>query len=201
MGKGEAMPFVCTPSEGEWDGDPPLDRFHYIAPAEFGGAPEPVKFSLEVPARREAAGGGRGQRDPGLARQELFAIVVPELRRAGVRRILCRYDGGNDEGFATPDAVETEDGRLVEAAALRGPLGEAGVLEKLYAAEVIRRLPDVFPDPPSDHCVLRWLCDEWAAMLLGEGYGAGGYSMYGTFTVDIEGCTIADDRDAGPPAG
>jgi len=196
------MPFVCAPSAGDWDGDPPFDRFEYIAPAEFGGAVEPVSFSLEVPARQQADDRqhARGDRDAALARQELFAIVIPELQRAGVRRIFCRYDGGNDEGFASPDAVETRDGGLIAAATLKGPLGEAGVLEKLYAAEVIRRLPDVFPDQPSDLCVLRWVCDEWAAMLLGDGYGAGGCCMYGTFTVDLERCTISDDRDAGPPA-
>jgi len=187
------MPFVCAPLEEGWDGDPPLERFQYVAPAEFGGAPEPVRFSLDVPARQD------GERDPSLARQELFAIVIPELRRAGVRRVLCRYDGGNDEGFATPDAIEMQDGGRLEAAALKEALRDAGILEKLYAAEIVRRLPEAFPDQPSDVCVLRWLCDEWAAMLLGESYGDGGYSMYGTFDVDIEGCTISDDRDACPP--
>lgn len=192
------MPFVCAPREENGVVDPPFDNFQYIPPAEFGGAAEPVSFSLEVPARPQGCG-DRNARDAGVARQELFAIVIPELRAAGVRRIFCSYDGGNDEGFATPDAIETADG-VVEALALAGPLGDAGVLEKLYAAEVIRRLSAAFPQPPSDLCVLRWVCDEWAAMLLGDGYGGGGYSMYGTFTVDLERCTISDDRDAGAVA-
>jgi hypothetical protein len=42
------------------------------------------------------------------------------------------------------------------------------------------------------------LCDEWATMLLGSGYGTGEYSMYGAFTVDLEACTISDDPDADP---
>lgn len=197
------MPFVCGPSEGNWDVDPPFERFEYVAPVEFGGAVEPVSFSLEVPARPHAGDRSRQRcaRDAAVARQELFAIVIPELRKAGVRRIFCRYDGGNDEGFASPDAVETSDGGSAGAATLKEPLAAAGVLEKLYAAEVIRRLPEEFPGQPADLCVLRWVCDEWAAMLLGDGYGAGGCCMYGTFTVDLERCTISDDRDAGPPAG
>jgi hypothetical protein len=48
-----------------------------------------------------------------------------------------------------------------------------------------------------DH-IHHWLCNEWAAMLLGDSYGTGEYSMYGAFTVDLEACTIADDPHADP---
>jgi hypothetical protein len=42
------------------------------------------------------------------------------------------------------------------------------------------------------------LCDEWASMLRGDGFGTGEYSMYGAFTVDLETCAIIDDRNADP---
>jgi hypothetical protein len=43
------------------------------------------------------------------------------------------------------------------------------------------------------------LPEEWAALLLGEGFGTGPFSMYGAFTVDLETLTIHDDRDASVP--
>jgi hypothetical protein len=48
-----------------------------------------------------------------------------------------------------------------------------------------------------DH-ILQDLCNEWASMLLGDSYGTGEYSMYGAFAVDLEACTITDDRAADP---
>jgi hypothetical protein len=32
--------------------------------------------------------------------RRLFAVIKPALREIGAQRIYCRYDGGNDEGFA-----------------------------------------------------------------------------------------------------
>jgi len=46
--------------------------------------------------------------------------------------------------------------------------------------------------------VLERLCEEWAEMLLGRGYGTGEYSMYGAFTVDLDTCTVTDDSNADP---
>jgi len=54
------------------------------------------------------------------------------------------------------------------------------------------------PDPKKLDHILFDLCNEWASMLLGEGFGTGEYSMYGAFTVDLETCAITDDRDADP---
>ena len=33
---------------------------------------------------------------------------------------------------------------------------------------------------------------------LGNGYGTREYSMYGAFVVDLDACTIVDDRNADP---
>ncbi len=247
------MPFVFASAEdeGEWlEGDPApprADQFQYIPPPKFGGAPEPVHFSLEpitpepeppslveapppirhvppAPAppqrrsildillgwRRPAAPLQpmtgvyatlvlqRQGRNPAQRRQQLFAIAIPELQNAGVRRAYCRYDGGHDEGFAWPARFDMQDGGRLSPRELAEQLRGAGLLHRLYAADVVDRPMGASPDQETDVAVLGWLCDEWASLLLGTGYGTGEYSMYGAFTVDLDACTITDDRNADP---
>jgi hypothetical protein len=275
------MPFVfarAPDEDGEHGDGPPLDQYPYIPPPQFGGAPEPVHFSIEplapepetaepprsvelrspveyappppAPPRRRSfldirPGLRHGrlrlvvmlvalsfawrmrlvwrrtllgwrnltgspqptaracvtvvlqpqpQRDSAQRRQHLFAIAIPELQKAGVRRAYCRYDGGHDEGFAWPDYFEMQDGTRISPRDLAGRLHGAGLADRLTAAEVINR--HAFLETDLD--VLRRLCFEWASLLLGNGYGTGEYSMYGAFTVDLEACTITDDRIADP---
>jgi hypothetical protein len=270
------MPFVFAraPDEDlEREDDAPLDSYHYIPPPQFGGAPEPVHFSLEppepdpaepppsvelrssvesappppAPPRRRSLldilpsprhrrlrlavrlllvvtllalalawlirHGWRRillgwrhltgspqptthvyttmvlqpQRDPGQRRQQLFAVAIPELRKAGVRRAYCRYDGGHDEGFAWPDYFDMQDGGRISPRDLAGRLRGAGFADRFPARHAFGE---------TDLDVLRRLSFEWASLLLGNGYGTGEYSMYGAFTVDLEACTIVDDRSA-----
>jgi hypothetical protein len=245
------MPFVFAPDEQDGqDGDPPLDRYHYIPPPRFGGAPEPVHFSFEPPGpevepeppppvepmpppvelappapaplqrrslldvllgRRRPAASPRltvtahlsyalvpqsrqPQREPAQRRQHLFAVAIPELRKAGVRRVYCRYDGGHDEGFAWPDYFDMQDGGRISPRDLAGRLRGAGLADRLSAAGAMNL--DAFTETDLD--VLRRLCFEWASLLLGDGYGTGEYSMYGAFMVDLDACTISDDRVADP---
>jgi len=211
------MPFVYDETQVEWpdddDTEPPPprpDQFVYIPPPQFGGAREPVRFSVAALAgaiqsnapqqprnsleqiRRER------ERSHALSRQHLFAVVIPELRAIGARRANCRYDGGNDEGFCWLDSVEMEDGGRITAAVLVERARDAQLLDKLYAAELMGRF-----DGMSDQRQLAlffhgYLCVAWASMLLGDGFGTGEYSMYGAFTVDLDTCTITDDPGADP---
>jgi hypothetical protein len=180
------MPFIYDETEIEWpedddDYEPPpprADQFVYLSPPEFGGAPEPVSFSVAEP--------------------RAFAFVVPELRKLGVRRVYCRYDGGHDEGFSRLDRAEMADGAPLDADALFRRLHDAGLLDQVYAAKMMR--PSIhFSDRQQLALFLdSYLVGEWASMLLCHGYGTGEYSMYGAFTVDLEACTITDDRIAEP---
>jgi hypothetical protein len=214
------MPFVYDETEVEWpedDSDPPpprADQFVYIPPPQFGGAPEPVRFSVaSVIAAAESSEPQqppssseeerrrwqeRQRREHEQRRERLFATVIPELRKIGARRAHYRYDGGNDEGFSWLESVEMQDGGRINAGALTQRLLDIRLLDKLNAANVIGARRDSRPDQEELDLVLLWLCDEWATMLLGRGYGTGEYSMYGAFTVDLEACTIADDRNADP---
>ena len=132
--------------------------------------------------------------------QQLFSIVVPVLRTAGVRRAYCRYDGGSDEGFAWFDHYETEDGTRVDVNLVGQKLRDAKIDDELIAAQLMHREPW-----PSDReaemlerAVRSMLAFEWASMLLGNSFGTGEYLMYGAFTADLEECVIADDPKADP---
>jgi hypothetical protein len=188
---GWIMPFVYDQTEVEWpedDSDPPppkADEFVYLPPPEFGGAAEPVRFSAEASGPQESG------------RDQMCALVVSELRAIGARRAYGRYDGGNDEGFAWLDSVETQAGR-VDAAALAETLLAGPLLEKACPPGLLSRSDRWSKQEQLRRFVLDRVCDEWASMLLGRGYGTGEYSMYGAFTVDLEACTITDDREADP---
>ena len=132
--------------------------------------------------------------------QQLFAIMVPALRTLGVRRAYCRYDGGHDEGFSWLDRYETQGGDRIEADALVKQLYEMGTFEKLHAAGFKDHMRGVsagqkMADIQMFACSR--LIDDWAFVLLGS-YGAGEYSMYGAFTVDLDECSVTDDSSASP---
>jgi len=216
------MPFIYDETEIEWpedddDWEPPpprVDQFVYFSPPEFGGKPEPVRFSVVEPQQAAESPPAPGewplsaeerelqQKSHEWRKQQAVALTVSELRKAGVQRLYCRYDGGNDEGFSWLDRAEMTDGARLDAGAISGRLTDAGLLDRICAAGIMRPSADMSAHF-SDRELLRqflddWLVDEWAIMLLGGSYGTGEYSIYGAFSVDLEACTITDDRNADP---
>jgi hypothetical protein len=132
--------------------------------------------------------------------QQLFAIMVPALRALGVRRAYCRYDGGHDEGFSWLDHYETQGGERIGADALVKRLYEMGMFDKLHAAGFKDHMRGVSADQKMADIQMfacSRLIDDWAYVLLGN-YGAGEYSMYGAFTVDLDECSVTDDSSAHP---
>jgi hypothetical protein len=216
LAKGDAMPFIYDETQVEWPDDdtepapPRPDQFVYIPPPQFGGAREPVRFSVaaftgaiqssepQQPRNRLEEIRRERERSHTLRRQRLFAVVIPALRAIGARRAYCRYDGGNDEGFCWFDSIEMEDGGRITAAGLVERARDAQLLDKLYATEVMRPSDAISDQQRLDDFVRYDLCDEWASMLLGDGYGTGAYSMYRAFKVDPDACTITDDPGADP---
>jgi hypothetical protein len=216
------MPFIYDETQiewpeddDEWDPPPPrADQFVYLSPPEYGGAREPVPFSVAEPQQvaepvlppgkwpLSAEERVQQQKWSEWRQQKAFALTASELRKAGVRRLYCRYDGGNDEGFSWLDRAEMTDGVQLDAGAISGRLTDAGLLDRICAAGILRPSAEMSA-PCSDRERVRqffddWLVDLWATMLLGDSYGAGEYSMYGAYTVDFEACTITDDRNADP---
>jgi len=152
--------------------DPRVEDFVYVPAPDWSGVPDPVRFSL-------ASSSGSNKE-----RQQLFAIAVPGLQTAGVRRAYCRYDGGNDEGFCWPDSFEMNDGERLSADNLAERLKNADFLE------------DTARGVDNARRTLEMLCVNWTYMLLGSRYGDGPHLIYGAFTVDLDACTITDDRNA-----
>jgi hypothetical protein len=235
------MPFVHAPMETEApdEAPPSIDQFVYIPAPQFGGARDPVEFSVPPftgliepiqppqpapppaapapqPRRQSLLGRLLGRRPPVRVtatlsfspqesrqhsqqrreqrRAQLIAVMVPALKEIGVRRVYCRYDGGNDEGFAWLESMEMCDGARIDGDARRD-----------VQAQAVQRATDRVEGSgaTTDEAFLAnlgcdWLCDEWATMLLGNSYGTGEYSMYGAFTVDLDACTITDDTGADP---
>jgi hypothetical protein len=146
----------------------------------------------------------RRRREAEERQEGVLSVMVPALRNIGARRVYCRYDGGNDEGFAWLDSVELESGERIAPDALAQRLHEAHVHERLRAAgHVLHSLPSEDRNAASEQGALGffvdgWLCNEWASALLGGAFGTGAFSMYGAFTVDLETGIIADDSHAAP---
>jgi hypothetical protein len=117
---------------------------------------------------------------------ERVAVWAAAFRSAGVRQVLMRYNGGNDEGFSEFEALVMADGsRLTEQDPTTGDfvrvaMATAGVKVDLGGFANYGYL-DIF--------------DDAAVALLGPGYGTGPYEMFGAITIDCEACTITDEKD------
>jgi hypothetical protein len=132
--------------------------------------------------------------------QQLFSILVPALKAAGVRRVYCRYDGGNDEGFTWVDRYKAEDGARIDDSAVGRRLLDMKVDDELSAAKLMNR--EGWPADREAEAMARSvgsiLSHEWGSALLGESFGTGEYLMYGAFAADLEECTVTDDPRADP---
>jgi len=168
-----------------------------LGPQRPASAPSPAQAAHRQ--KRE-----RAQSEWGKRWERTCAIMIPALQQIGGRQVYCRYDGGNDEGFAWFDSLALRDNLRIDLDAVARRLYDSQVHETLRAAGV--ELEDTFKlggsDGPSEQGVLKsfveLLCNDWATLLLGRGYGTGEYSMFGAFTVDLEARTITDDPRADP---
>lgn len=203
---------------------PRADQFVYMTAAEYLGQPATGNFSIQAPPPlpvlsmldrvRGFIGLSGSPRDQNQwleesmrkqleheqrSRQLLFSITVPALRDLGARRVYCRVDGGNDEGFSWLDHYETREGNRLDVEALATQLYEKGLYGKLEAAGLKEEMRVYAKDPKSalKRLVCERLVEEWAWILLGS-FGGGEYLMYGAFTVDLEECTVTDDPRAAP---
>jgi hypothetical protein len=208
------------------DGEPiRFDYFHYLPAPDIGGAPEPVRFSDQPPLVAPEPAAAPAAPRPGLLDrllgrpqttsppvvrptwqqqraeqqrrgQHVLALLVVALREIGARRVYCRYDGGNDEGFSWLDHVEMRDGDRLAARAVAEALVQTPIMARLTSAGLGREMDDRLPLDQLLDLTNYVLASECAALLLGNGFGTGPYYLYGAFTMDLDTCTIADDRNA-----
>lgn len=223
------MPYHYGEGDPGWDelGDeaPRATSFRYLPPPDFGGSPEPTRFSDVPPAPRAATPDpvappqtfwdrllGR-RRFPPLRpweeRQEeekhrclhAIALATAALRQIEVSRLYGRYDGGNDEGFAWLDHAVARSGGRLSVDDLAARLADTDLLERLAAEKLAFIREDITDRVEIVRSVISdGFAVDCAVLLLGSGFGTGPYWLYGAFTVDLDACTITDDRNAEPIA-
>ena len=144
--------------------------------------------------------------DPGTL-GPVARVVLDALRAAGATRFRVRYDGGHDEGFSHPDAVQFgRDGAPRAAEEVQKQIASPALIAAVRAAagadsvwgnatEMYAKASDV---EAAGHALYE-LAYELASLLLGEGFGTGEYELYGAFTADLITGEITDDPDAAKP--
>jgi hypothetical protein len=204
---------------------PHIAQFHYLPAPDFSGRPGPARFSDQVPPPlpppspippgtpslldrllgrrpRVSAAAARSRweqqaREREHRGQHLLALAVEALRGIGARSAYCRYDGGNDEGFTWPIHVELRSGERLGPDEVATRLAQTDLIARPVGAEVGIGRGQATAAELRDSALFV-LTDECAVRLLGQGFGTGPFYLYGAFTVDLDGCTIVDDRNAGP---
>src|SRR5262245_7413878 len=102
--------------------------------------------------------------------QTSLALVVVALREIGARRAYCRYDGGNDEGFAWFDHVELDSGERLASDATAERLAGTGLRARCIDAGLwseeqeirTRELLEKYGQQPRrwNDSALDWFADE-----------------------------------------
>ena len=129
------------------------------------------------------------------ASQEVFEL----LQQLAVKGVRCSYNGGGDEGFAHFEAAILDDRELnlntLKQQLIEGPLSRlqgqesipntygADYYNQLTPEERVRERLDVF-------------AIELASCLLGDGYGTGELSLYGSFYAELETGDINDEQES-----
>jgi hypothetical protein len=173
------MPYVVDYSKRP----PKASDFVYMPAKEYSGPSGPAK--PRIPTGSEPSDDDEFE-NPQQARALRLA-----LKASGIAKVYCRYDGGNDEGFAWVDHAELGTGERLNTAALATRLIANFV-------SVPKRMP--WQKGWSDEQVVLVMLDfplavNWAAALLGSSFGTGA-SMYGAFVADLVEETITDDPKA-----
>jgi hypothetical protein len=196
-------------------GPPHPVRFSDQVPEPVASRPQPAPSLLDrLLGRRQRAPAAvrhptwrEHQREQERRGQHWLALVAQALREIGARRVYGRYDGGNDEGFAWLDHVELRSGERLAAGEAGARLDATGLRARLIDADLwsaqrdsnLRRHAEEFGGamPASlGEAALNEIAEACASRLLGRGYGTGPFWLYGAFTVDLDACTIVDDRNA-----
>ena len=222
------MPYYFGEGDRGWDdlGDqgPSVADFRYLPPPDLGGPPEPVRFGdaaqppQEPPAQPSGSrpsfwkrlfGSGKrpspaqtrwNQRQEQERQVTAYAtsLTAGALRAAGIARAYCRYDGGNDEGWAWLDHFITTTGERRTAEDLVDSLLQTDLLDTLVAAKAVFVHPDAQRREHLLGAITDGLATDCAVQLLGSGFGTGPYYLYGAFVVDFAARTITDDPSAEP---
>jgi hypothetical protein len=179
--------------------DVPPEAFQYLPPPEFGGPRGVVRVavSAEQTAKPQSPLGlfamfGRkkpNSQDEWNAKVDNCAAqLAEEMVKLGAVRACIRYDGGNDEGFAWFEHCVLQDGSTRSVEEIARDLGAAGV----------KRPADVYTGGDFRNFLEDVIADAWSWRLLGYGWGAGPFVLYGACYVDLKTGVITDDPNPPP---
>ena len=133
-------------------------------------------------------------------------VVFDALAAAGATGFDVKYDGGYDEGFSHPDALQFGDDRARPAQEVAKSLASAKLVAEIRAAagksSMWGNASEFYAGLSDDKVVLHALDElahELASRLLGEGYGTGEYQLYGAFTADLVTGDITDHENVEKP--
>jgi hypothetical protein len=140
-----------------------------------------------------------------------LADIGQILQEVGFLEITCRYDGGNDEGFAHFESASTADRCFTPNDAidrLRGTrLGAVDYDPYAYLGKTtaddhdawIARRSEMSEAERISEWLSDWFVQDIAVALLGEGFGTGEYAMEGRFRLDLRTGSISDLPMEPPP--
>jgi hypothetical protein len=194
-----------APEPVTFDSEPPAPAAPLSVPPPPQPAPRPSLLdrllgrSARAPAAPMPSYADR-EREQARMSQLWLSVVVPALSTAGVRSVYCRYDGGNDEGFAWLDHATTDTGERLDPAMLAKRLADTDLVARLEAAGLIGSYALGEPAGEVEGIARDGIAIDFAVRLLGNGFGTGPYWLYGAFTADLAAGTITDDRRAEPVA-
>jgi hypothetical protein len=170
-------------------------------PAEEVPQPTPAQLIESYKARQKATA------DHALWK---VSALASRCRALGVKQVFGSYDGGGDESFTDFRGVKMSDGRVITAESL-------GILDhEAFRAEIRRlgRLPQAREEDEKPKALAArilgrevddqeagWLSDLWemvpeaTAALMGS-FDAGEFLLHGVITIDLDTCTITDEKNA-----
>lgn len=179
----------------------PAEWFNYIPAPKFrgyGGTPRALTAADQVTEqavralrdRRSDSGGivgmvtsliGRVQANRPVSDWELefhkvTALLIEAMVELGGVRLLLRYDGGHDEGFAWLEHCELADGTRLDSTQLQA---------RIEQTQAFARIRTLMPDIPLEELLEIEACTFWIGLLLGEGFGTGSYFIYGSAVLDL----------------
>ena len=121
--------------------------------------------------------------------------VLKIFDELGILAIYGDYNGGHDEGFAELNRVELAGGETILAEDLTlklvsGPISQIQpkALRQYYGGTLVS------PEQKVDF-LLESVANDLATFLLGDGYGTGEFSMYGSFKFNLATGTIIDIQE------
>lgn len=232
------MPFYYSEEEYEWpedvddDWEPPeptAANFQYLAPPDFGGAKDPVPFSIAPAGTKEAIKAEKRARKKAPLSYRFLAWLLNrwmgpndyaeqarqqrEKQAANRANLFSTLVPAMQSVGVTSVCCVYDGGNdegfawLKSCANAEGTLSKDDLVKSLMTTDIVTKLKDVElirdnnqPDVQALESLLDdWLAPEWGCLLLGEGFGTGPYTMYGAFTVDLQTLTITDDRNATVP--